>query len=198
MLEPFPPAIITSRDPGAPPADYITRSGGIFKDMMIHDFDMAVFLMGSMPQAVMATGSVLTDKSIEALGDFDSASAVLRWADGRQLSISNSRRASYGYDQRVEMHGSLGMAAAENEHPVRIEVATAEGYMRPPLHDFFMTRYIAAYANEINAFISAVDGATSGSEAGSIPTGIDGLNALLIAEAALESANSGRLVTIES
>ena len=119
--------IITSRDPGAPPADYITRSGGIFKDMMIHDFDMAVFLMGSMPQAVMATGSVLTDKSIEALGDFDSASAVLRWADGRQLTISNSRRASYGYDQRVEMHGSLGMAAAENEHPVRIEVATAEG-----------------------------------------------------------------------
>ena len=190
--------IIISRDPGAPPADYITRSGGIFKDMMIHDFDMAVYLMGSMPQAVMATGSVLTDKSIEALGDFDSASAVLRWADGRQLSISNSRRASYGYDQRVEMHGSLGMAAAENEHPVRIEVATAKGYMRPPLHDFFMTRYIAAYANEINAFISAVDGTTSGSEAGGIPTGIDGLNALLIAEAALASANSGRLVTIES
>ena len=190
--------IITSRDPGAPPADYITRSGGIFKDMMIHDFDMAVFLMGSMPEAVMATGSVLTDKSIEALGDFDSASAVLRWADGRQLSISNSRRASYGYDQRVEMHGSLGMAAAENEHPVRIEVATAEGYMRPPLHDFFMTRYIAAYANEINAFISAVDAADGGGATGGIPTGIDGLNALLIAEAALESTNSGRLVTIES
>ena len=185
--------VITSRDPGAPPPDYITRSGGIFKDMMIHDFDMAVFLMGSMPQAVMATGSVLTDKSIEALGDFDSASAVLRWADGRQLSISNSRRASYGYDQRVEMHGSLGMVAAENEHPVRIEVATAEGYIRPPLHDFFMTRYIAAYANEINAFISAVGG-----EADGIPTGIDGLNALLIAEAALEAANSGRFVTIQN
>ena len=185
--------IITSRDPGAPPADYITRSGGIFKDMMIHDFDMAVFLMGDMPESVMATGSVLTDKSIEELGDFDSASAVLRWADGRQLSISNSRRASYGYDQRVEMHGSLGMAAAENEHPLRVEVATAGGYTRPPLHDFFMTRYIAAYANEINAFIAAVGGEIAG-----IPTGIDGLNALLIAEAALESANSGRLVTIES
>ena len=191
--------IIISRDPGAPPGDYITRSGGIFKDMMIHDFDMAVFLMGDMPESVMATGSVLTDKSIEPLGDFDSASAVLRWADGRQLSISNSRRASYGYDQRVEIHGSLGMVAAENEHPVLIEVATAEGYVRPPLHDFFMTRYVAAYANEINAFISAVDGATGGGEAtGGIPTGIDGLNALLIAEAALESANSGRLVTIES
>ena len=190
--------IITSRDPGAPPADYITRSGGIFKDMMIHDFDMAVFLMGDMPESVMATGSVLTDKAIEPLGDYDSASAILRWADGRQLSISNSRRASYGYDQRVEVHGSLGMVAAENEHPVRIEVATASGYARPPLHDFFMTRYIAAYANEINAFISAVDAATGGGEAGGIPTGIDGLNALLIAEAALESATSGRLVTIES
>ena len=188
--------IITSRDPGAPPADYITRSGGIFKDMMIHDFDMAVFLMGDMPESVMATGSVLTDKSIEALGDFDSASAVLRWADGRQLSISNSRRASYGYDQRVEMHGSLGMAAAENEHPVRIEVATAQGYTRPPLHDFFMTRYIAAYANEINAFIAAVGGAEAEAASGGIPTGIDGLNALLIAEAALESATTGRLVTI--
>ena len=188
--------ILTSRDPSAPPADYITRSGGIFKDMMIHDFDMAVFLMGDMPESVMATGSVLTDKAIEPLGDYDSASAVLRWADGRQLSISNSRRASYGYDQRVEVHGSLGMAAAENEHPVRIEVATASGYARPPLHDFFMTRYIAAYANEINAFISALDGAAVGGAAGGIPTGIDGLNALLIAEAALESATTGRLVSI--
>ena len=185
--------IITSRDPGAPPADYITRSGGIFKDMMIHDFDMAVFLMGSMPVSVMATGSVLTDKSIEALGDFDSASAVLRWVDGRQLSISNSRRASYGYDQRLEMHGSLGMVAAQNEHPVQIEVATAQGYTRPPLHEFFVTRYTSAYTNEINAFISAVGG-----KPGGIPNGIDGLNALLIAEAALESAKSGRLVDIDS
>ena len=188
--------IITSRDPGAPPADYITRSGGIFKDMMIHDFDMAVFLMGGMPESVMATGSVLVDPAIGELGDFDSASALLRWADGRQLSISNSRRASYGYDQRVEVHGSLGMVAAENEHPVRIEVATASGYARPPLHDFFMTRYIAAYANEINAFISAVDAADGGGANGGIPTGIDGLNALLIAEAALESSTTGRRVTI--
>ena len=141
----------------------------------------------------MATGSVLTNKSIEALGDFDSASAVLCWADGRQLSISNSRRASYGYDQRVEIHGSLGTVAAENEHPINLEIATSEGYIRPPLHDFFMTRYVDAYANEIDAFISAVSGETV-----SIPTGIDGLNALLIAEAALESVNSQRLTTIES
>jgi len=183
--------IITSRDPGAPPADYIRRSGGIFKDMMIHDFDMAVFLMGDMPASVLATGSVLTDPAIKPLGDYDSASAILRWQDGRQLSITNSRRATYGYDQRVEIHGSAGMAAAENEHPVRIEVATADGYTRPPLHDFFMTRYVAAYANEINAFIAALGGDATG-----ISVGRDGLNALLIAEAALESAQTGKAVDI--
>ena len=183
--------IITSRDPGAPPAEYIKRSGGIFKDMMIHDFDMAVFLMGDMPASVLATGSVLTDPNIGALGDYDRASAILRWQEGRQGSISNSRRAVYGYDQRVEIHGSAGMAAAENEHPVGIQVATAGGYTRPPLHDFFMTRYVAAYANEINAFIAALGGETGG-----IPIGRDGLNALLIAEAALESAQTGKAVEI--
>ena len=183
--------IITSRDPGAPPAEYILRSGGIFRDMMIHDFDMAVFLMGSMPASVMATGSVLTDAAIEALGDFDSATAILRWADGRQVAISNSRRAVYGYDQRIEIHGAKGMAAAENEHPLRIEVATATGYSRPPLHDFFMTRYVAAYANEINAFIAAITG-----ENVAIPGGQDGLNALLIADAALASATTGKAVDI--
>ena len=183
--------IITSRDPGAPPPDYIRRSGGIFKDMMIHDFDMAVFLMGDMPASVLATGSVLTDSAIEPLGDYDSASAILRWADGRQVTISNSRRAVYGYDQRVEIHGSAGMVVAENEHPVRIELATADGYTRPPLHDFFMTRYVAAYANEINAFIAAL-----GANAAGIPVGRDGLNALLIAEAALASAQSGKAVDI--
>ena len=183
--------VITSRDPGAPPADYILRSGGIFKDMMIHDFDMAVFLMGDMPSSVLATGSVLTDPEIATLSDYDSASAILRWQDGRQVAISNSRRAVYGYDQRIEIHGSGGMVAAENEHPVRIEVATADGYLRPPLHDFFMTRYVAAYANEINAFIAALGG-----EKGGIPVGRDGLNALLIAEAARTSAQTGKAVDI--
>jgi myo-inositol 2-dehydrogenase/D-chiro-inositol 1-dehydrogenase len=152
---------------------------------------MAVFLMGDMPVSVLATGSVLTDPEIATLGDYDSASAILRWEDGRLVSITNSRRAVYGYDQRIEVHGSTGMAAAENEHPVRIEVATADGYSRPPLHDFFMTRYVAAYANEINAFIDALGG-----KAGGIPVGEDGLNALLIAEAALSSAQTGRAVDI--
>ena len=185
--------IITSRDPGAPPPDYIKRSGGIFRDMMIHDFDMAVFLMGDLPESVMATGSVLTNPDIEPLGDYDSATAILRWADGRQIAISNSRRAVYGYDQRIEIHGSNGMAAAQNEYPVNIVVANASGYTRPPLHDFFMTRYVAAYANEIDAFIASMSASLA-----TVPTGKDGLNALLIADAALKSARTGQAVHIFS
>ena len=185
--------VITSRDPGAPPADYIRRSGGIFRDMMIHDFDMAVFLMKGLPETVMASGSVLTDPDIEQLGDYDSATAILRWADGRQLAISNSRRAVYGYDQRIEIHGSQGMVAAQNEYPVNIEIATAAGYARPPLHDFFMTRYMVAYANEIDAFIASIS-----DKRPSVPTGQDGLNALLIADAALQSSQSGQAITIFS
>ena len=181
--------VITSRDPAAPPAEYILRSGGIFRDMMIHDIDMAVFLMGGMPVSVMATGAVLTDPNIAHLNDYDSVTAILKWQDGRQVSISNSRRAVYGYDQRIEIHGSDGMVQAQNERPVNIETATGQGYHRVPLHDFFMTRYVQAYANEIDAFISSMtDGDVD------IPTGQDGLNALLIADAALESAETGQAV----
>ncbi|MCY4034794.1 MAG: inositol 2-dehydrogenase [Hyphomicrobiales bacterium] len=183
--------VIISRDPALPPAEYIKRSGGIFKDMMIHDFDMAVYLMGSVPETVSATGSVLTDPEVAGLGDYDTACAVLRWTDGRQMMISNSRRAVYGYDQRIEVHGSQGMVAAENQRPVGIELATEKGYTRPPLHDFFMTRYTEAYANEINAFIEAINGG-----AVEIPTGKDGLNSLLMAEAALASLETGTVVKI--
>lgn len=181
--------VIISRDPAAPPADYISRSGGLFRDMMIHDFDMAVFLMGDMPQKVQASGSVLTDPQIGELGDVDSANAILTWADGRQVSISNSRRASYGYDQRIEMHGEDGMITAENQRPISIEIASSTGFTRPPLHDFFMTRYLDAYAAEISAFVNALNtGQTD------IPQGIDGLNALVLAEAALQSATTGEAV----
>jgi myo-inositol 2-dehydrogenase/D-chiro-inositol 1-dehydrogenase len=103
--------------------------------------------------------------------------------------ISNSRRATYGYDQRIEVHGSGGMVAAENQRPVSIEVATGAGYTRPPLHDFFMTRYTEAYAAEIAAFVAAV--VTGG---GAAPTGEDGLIALALAEAALKSQAEGRVV----
>lgn len=183
---------ITSRDPGPPPLDYIARSGGIFRDMTIHDFDMARFLLGEEPVAVSAHASVLVDRKIGEAGDFDSASVILETASGRQCLISNSRRATYGYDQRIEVHGSKGMVAAENQRPVSIELANEKGYTRPPLHDFFMTRYIDAYANEIAAFVASV---THGTELS--PSGQDGLAALKLAEAALDSARQGRMIRLD-
>lgn len=183
---------ITSRDPGPPPLDYIGRSGGIFRDMTIHDFDMARFLLGEEPVAVSAHASVLVDRQIGEAGDFDSVSVILETASGKQCIISNSRRATYGYDQRIEVHGSKGMVAAENQRPVSIELANEKGYTRPPLHDFFMTRYLEAYANEIAAFIAA---ATSGNKAA--PSGKDGLVALRLADAALKSARDGKTVRLD-
>ena len=183
---------ITSRDPGAPPVDYIKRSGGIFRDMTIHDFDMARFLLGEEVTCVSAHAAVLTDPDIAEAGDYDSATVILETESGRQAVISNSRRATYGYDQRIEVHGAKGMVAAENQRPVSIEVATRNGYTRPPLHDFFMTRYTEAYANEIAAFIAAIeDGETI------TPNGKDGLLALRLADAALESVKSGKRVYLD-
>jgi myo-inositol 2-dehydrogenase / D-chiro-inositol 1-dehydrogenase len=182
---------ITSRDPGAPPLDYIARSGGIFRDMTIHDFDMARFLLGEEVAEVSAMAAVLTDPAIGKAGDYDSVQVMLKTASGKQAMISNSRRATYGYDQRIEVHGALGAATAENQRPVMIEVATAAGYTRPPLHDFFMTRYTEAYAAEIAAFIAVLGGKGSAS-----PSGEDGLAALALAEAALKSVAEKRTVLV--
>jgi myo-inositol 2-dehydrogenase/D-chiro-inositol 1-dehydrogenase len=182
---------ITSRDPGAPPAGYIKVSGGILRDMTIHDFDMARFLLGEEIETVFATASVLVDKAIGKLGDFDSVSVVLTTRKGKHATISNSRRASYGYDQRIEVHGSKGAVTAENQRPVSIEVASAAGFTRPPLHDFFMTRYTEAYAAEIAAFVAGVTRKTK-----LTPGGEDGLIALALAEAALKSVKEGRVVKV--
>jgi myo-inositol 2-dehydrogenase / D-chiro-inositol 1-dehydrogenase len=181
--------VITSRDPGAPPVEYIGRSGGIFRDMTIHDFDMARFLLGEEIAEVSAMASVLVDPAIGTAGDFDSAQVMLKTKSGKQAMISNSRRATYGYDQRIEVHGSLGAVSAENQRPVSIEVASALGYTRPPLHDFFMTRYTEAYAAEIATFIAALAG-----QGRAEPTGEDGMIALALAEAALKSIAEGRIV----
>ncbi len=183
--------VITSRDPGAPPVDYIKRSGGIFRDMTIHDFDMARFLLGEEVTEVVATAAVLVDPAIGKAGDFDSVQVLLKTASGKQAMISNSRRATYGYDQRIEVHGSEGLASAENQRPVSIEVAGANGYTRPPLHDFFMTRYTEAYAAEIAAFINAVAGKGKAE-----PSGEDGLIALALADAAVKSVAEGRVVKV--
>ena len=183
--------VITSRDPGAPPVDYIKRSGGIFRDMTIHDFDMARFLLGEEPVEVFALGSALVDKAIGEAGDVDTAAVVMKTASGRIAQISNSRRATYGYDQRIEVHGSKGMLSAENQRPVSIEVANGEGYTRPPLHDFFMTRYTEAYANEIAAFIAAIEKGAAIS-----PSGADGLAALALADAAVKSVEEKRQISV--
>jgi myo-inositol 2-dehydrogenase/D-chiro-inositol 1-dehydrogenase len=182
---------IISRDPAPPPAEYAMRSGGIFRDMTIHDFDMARFLLGEEIETVMAQGSSLVDPAIGRAGDHDSVSVMLSTATGKHATISNSRRAAYGYDQRIEAHGSLGSVAAENQRAVSIEIATKAGYTRPPLLDFFMTRYIDAYANEIAAFIDAIGGKRAAR-----PDGDDGLKALALADAALKSVAEGRAVKV--
>ena len=183
--------VITSRDPGAPPAAYIKQSGGIFRDMTIHDFDMARFLLGEEVETVMAVAAVLVDPEIGKLGDSDSVSLILTTKTGKQCLISNSRRATYGYDQRIEVHGSKGVVSAENQRPVSIEIANGDGYTRPPLHDFFMTRYTEAYAAEIAGFIASIT-----QDAAISPDGTDGMIALVLAEAALKSVAEGRAVKV--
>jgi len=182
---------LTSRDPGPPPYDYITRSGGIFRDMTIHDFDVARWLLGEEVETVQAAASVLTDPKIGELGDYDSVNVILTTASGKQCTITNTRRATYGYDQRIEVLGSKGLVSAENHRESKIEIANSQGYTRPPLLNFFMSRYVNAYANEIAAFVAAIAHGTA------TPTsGHDGLMALALADAAIKSVNDGRVVKV--
>ncbi len=183
---------LTSRDPAPPPVSYIERSGGIFRDMMIHDLDVARWLLEEVVATVYATGACLVDPAIGAAGDMDTASVILTTVSGKQASIQISRRAAYGYDQRIEVHGETGALRAENAREANIAVWDADGAHEPPLLDFFMERYAPAYANEIAAFAEAV---ANGSP---MPTtGEDGLRALELAEAAHHSAGLGRAVKIE-
>lgn len=182
---------LTSRDPGPPPAAYIKVSGGIFRDMTIHDFDVARWLLGEEVDTVQAAASVLTDPEIGALGDFDSVNVILTTASGKQCTITNTRRATYGYDQRIEVHGAKGAVSAENHREANIEIADASGYLRPPLLNFFMSRYVNAYMNEIAAFVDAVANATP-----TPTTGHDGLMALALADAALKSVKEGRTIRV--
>lgn len=182
---------LTSRDPGAPPVDYIKRSGGIFRDMTIHDFDVARWMLGEEVATVYAAASNLVDPAIGAAGDYDSVNVVLRTATGKQCTITNSRRATYGYDQRIEVHGSKGSVSVENHRTSRIEVANADGYTRPPLLDFFMSRYSAAYAAEIASFVAAIQNGTP-----TATTGHDGLMALALADAAVKSVETGRAIPL--
>jgi myo-inositol 2-dehydrogenase / D-chiro-inositol 1-dehydrogenase len=182
---------ILSRDPAPPPVDYIKRSGGLFRDMMIHDLDMARFLLGEEPVSVYATASALVDPAIGAAGDVDTAVCVLKTASGKIAQISNSRRATYGYDQRIEVHGSGGMLAAGNHTATTVTAATASGYATDPALPFFLERYADAYRAEMASFISALAGGTLPS-----PGGEDGLRAQILADAATESARTGNPVAL--
>ncbi len=177
---------ILSRDPAPPPVEYIKRSGGLFRDMMIHDFDMARFLLGEEPVSVYATASALVDPAIGAAGDVDTAVCVLRTASGRIAQISNSRRAAYGYDQRVEVHGALGLLAAGNRTATTVTAAGAGGFTTDPALHFFLERYAEAYRAEMASFIDALRQGTPPS-----PSGEDGLKAQILADAATESARTG-------
>ena len=183
---------IISRDPAPPPVSYIERSGGIFRDMMIHDFDMARFLVGEDFVTVHALGSALVDPAIGAAGDVDTASVQMQTASGRIVVITNSRRATYGYDQRIEVHGSKGMLRAGNVHMTTLERADGAGFTADVIQNFFIDRYAGAYAAEIAAFLDAV-------EKGSHPhaDGHDGLMAQKLAEAATESRKTGQAVAIK-
>jgi myo-inositol 2-dehydrogenase / D-chiro-inositol 1-dehydrogenase len=180
-------ATIISRDPAPPPASYVKSSGGIFRDMMIHDLDLARFLVGEEFVVVNALGSALVDKVIGDEGDCDTAAVQMQTASGKICVITNSRRATYGYDQRIEVHGSKGMLRAGNVHNTTVEVATADGFQGDPILHFFTERYGQAYANEVLSFIDAV---TSGKPVS--PSGHDGLQAQKLAEAATESWKTGK------
>lgn len=183
--------IITSRDPGPPPVSYIKVSGGLFRDMTIHDFDMARWMLGEEPTEVFAYGATLVDPAIGEAGDIDSAMVLLKTASGRMAHINNSRRASYGYDQRVEVHGSAGRLLAGNRTPTTVELADANAVAADKPLYFFLERYADAYRIELNAFLDAVANGTK------MPVGAeDGRQALVLADAAVESLRTGRPVKV--
>ncbi len=182
---------ILSRDPSPPPVSYIKSSGGLFRDMMIHDLDMARFLLGEEPVSVYAVGASLVDPEIGKAGDVDTAAVTLTTASGKICQISNSRRASYGYDQRIEVHGSAGMLRAENMLENTVEVATANGFRAAPAQHFFLERYAEAYRREMAHFVDAVRDGTPIS-----PTIEDGLRAQVLADAAAESLEAKQPVSL--
>lgn len=173
---------VTSRDPGAPPVSYIKVSGGIFKDMLIHDFDICRWILDDEAASVYATGSCLIDPAIGEAGDLDSAVVTIRTRSGRLCQINASRRAAYGYDQRFEILGSAGMLQAGNHKPTEVTAHTALNVSQDKPEHFFLERYRAAYADEIAHFFDAMINGTP------LRTTVhDGLKALELAEAATTS-----------
>jgi len=183
--------VVTSRDPGAPPVEYLKRSGGIFRDMLIHDFDVFRWILDDDAASVYATGSVLTDPAAGTVGDVDSTAVTIRTRKGRLAQINTSRRAAYGYDQRFEVLGSRGMLQAGNHRPTEVIASTAVNVSADLPEHFFLERYRAAYALEMAHFFDAL---AKGTE---VRTSIDdGVKALELADAATTSWREKRIVEL--
>ena len=183
--------VVTSRDPGAPPVDYLKRSGGIFRDMLIHDFDIFRWILDDDAASVYATGSVLTDPAVGSVGDIDSTAVTLRTRRGRLAQINTSRRAAYGYDQRFEVLGSRGMLQAGNHRPTEVTLSSADSVSCDLPEHFFLERYRAAYALEMAHFFDALASGTA------VRTSIaDGVRALELADAATTSWREKRIVEL--
>ncbi len=183
---------VISKDPGGGlPIEYLKVSGGMFRDMTIHDFDMARFIMGEEFVTVSAAASALTDPRIASLGDIDTACVTMQTASGRIAVITNSRRASFGYDQRVEAHGALGTLRTENVPQSLLVQEREDGVRREKPQFFFLERYAQSYRNEWDHFVRVLKG-----EEAPRPSGEDGRQALRLAEAAYLSLSTGRRVDL--
>mgnify|MGYP001400910476 FL=1 len=182
---------VTSFDPAPPPVEYIKVSGGMFRDMMIHDFDMTNFIMGETPVSISASGACLVDPEIGRAGDIDTAVVTLSYADGKLAVIKNSRRAAYGYDQRLELLGADGLLQAQNMLENTVVKSTGQGVISAKPTYFFIERYMPAYKAEWAAFVAAVQ------EGNDMPVSLqDGVQALAMAEAAQRSFDSSRPVRL--
>jgi myo-inositol 2-dehydrogenase/D-chiro-inositol 1-dehydrogenase len=183
--------VITSRDPAPAPPGYIATSGGIFRDMTIHDLDLARFFVPEIVE-VRAVGSNLFCDYIEEAGDYDAAAVVLRGSGGEIVTITNSRRCVFGYDQRLEAFGSEGMLAASNVTPTTVVSYTGKvTAAREPYLPFFLERYADSYKVELDRFVNSIQ-----TGAACKPDFQDGVEALVLANAALESAQTGKTVTL--
>jgi myo-inositol 2-dehydrogenase/D-chiro-inositol 1-dehydrogenase len=178
---------IVSHDPAPPPIAYVETSGGLFSDMVIHDFDMARWLMDAPFTGVFAQAACLIDPAIGAAGDVDTARTILTTADGRMCTISSSRRSGYGYDQRIEVFGERGLIRAGNIARTSVEEWSADGCRSAPIQTFFLDRYADAYRREIAHFADMLEGAAP------LIDHHDGVAALALAEAARRSIASGRM-----
>jgi myo-inositol 2-dehydrogenase/D-chiro-inositol 1-dehydrogenase len=185
---------ITSRDPFPPPLEYIPKSGGLFRDMMIHDFDMARWMLGEEPVSVFSRGSCLVDPQIGALGDVDTACVSLITSSGKQAVILNSRRTAYGFDQRIEAFGSAGMVISENPRATGLKRFSSTSFGAPDrFRAFFMERYGESYRREIEAFVGGVAQGTPATV-----NALDGLRAVYLAEAAGASLRLGKAVELKT